>query len=330
VIRRLVGALALVAIGSFVPVAAAPAQAAGWYDGPCTDNVDITVVIDFRELGGGVNVRCASGPVSTGLDALDKAGVSWESARRFPGLVCRIAGKPGPEAEACGNAPPLSAYWSYWAAPRGGQWCYSTVGAGNRTPPPGTIEGWSFALNRTSVDTPPPGYDPPPPIDGQPPNQLRGSDCGTPSNAPAPATTTAPVAPAAPTTVSAPPVPTTPPPATDAVGEVPIATAATIAPTAGTAGSSSTTSAVSSTSTSVGRSSTTSSTDRVSGSVVSAEAAGTSSQGSSESTALGTVDLGDDGRDEGGLGAATVIGAVLAVGLIGAGTWAARRRRIAP
>ena len=148
-IRRVIGALTLVAIGIPVPTAVASAQPATWYDGPCADNVGITVVIDFQELTGGVNVRCVPGPVTSGLDALDKAGVSWEGTRRFPGLVCRIAGKPGTDTEACVNAPPLSAYWGYWVAPRGGQWCFSTLGAGNRKPPPGTVEGWSFALNRT-------------------------------------------------------------------------------------------------------------------------------------------------------------------------------------
>ncbi len=108
-IRRLIGALTLVATGIPMPVAAAPAQPVSWYDGPCLDNVGITVVIDFQELPGGVNVRCAPRPVTSGLDALDKAGISWEGTRRFPGLVCRIACMPGTDNEACVNAPPLSA-----------------------------------------------------------------------------------------------------------------------------------------------------------------------------------------------------------------------------
>jgi hypothetical protein len=47
-------------------------------------------------------------------------------------------------------------------------------------------------------------------------------------------------------------------------------------------------------------------------------------------TPLGTVDLGDDGRGDGGFGAATAIGIVVAASLIGAGVWAARRRRAVP
>ncbi|MEO7371002.1 MAG: hypothetical protein ABIZ69_09075, partial [Ilumatobacteraceae bacterium] len=148
-IRRLAAALALVAIGISVPVAMTPAQSASWYDGPCTDNIGITVVIDFQELvpDSPANVRCVPGAVTSGLNALDQAAVTWESARRFPGLICRIAGKPGTDTESCINAPPLNAFWGYWLAPRGGQWCYSDIGAGSRTPPPGTVEGWSFSLD---------------------------------------------------------------------------------------------------------------------------------------------------------------------------------------
>jgi hypothetical protein len=332
VIHRLIGALALVALGISMPVAAAPAQSTSWHDGPCTDNVGITIVVDFQELEGGVNVRCATGPVTSGLDALDKAGISWESASRFPGLVCRIAGKPDTGTESCVNTPPLNAYWAYWLAPRGGQWCYSGVGAGNRVPPPGSIEGWSFALDRVAVDTPPPRYVPPAPIDNQPPNPLHRSDCGTPSNAAPSTTTTAPATiPLATTaTVSTPAV--QPDPATTvAVGsESPTATSAprptTVVTTVG---------ASTATSTSIVAAAgavTTSTTDDASIDADRAAGGGvtTSSGDAADSTvALGTVDLGDDGRSDGGFGIATVLGVVAAAALIWVGVWAARRRRAA-
>ena len=156
-IRRLAALLALVAGGIAVPLVTAPVHSASAASGACVDNVGITIVVDFHELGGGVNVRCAPGPVSSGLDALDKAGIVWESVRRFPGFVCRIAGLPGPDKEACINTPPANAYWSYWVAPRGGTWCYSSRGPGARIPPAGAVEGWSFTLGKTGADTPPPG-----------------------------------------------------------------------------------------------------------------------------------------------------------------------------
>ncbi len=170
-----------VGVGGSV-VTSEPAAVRAMYEGVCTDNVGVTVVIDFQELGGGVNVRCAPGPVGSGLDAFDRADISWEGTLRFPGFVCRIAGQPTPASEACGNTPPASAYWSYWLAPRGGGWCYSNFGAGNRTPPPGSVEGWSFALDKSASEVPPPRFDPPPAIPGQPPNLLSTADCTSAAN----------------------------------------------------------------------------------------------------------------------------------------------------
>jgi len=212
VIHRLAGFAALVAVGIAVPLATPPLYSAGTTPEACLDNVGVTVVVDFHELGGGVNVRCAPGPVSSGLDALDKAGIVWESVRRFPGFVCRIAGLPGPDKEACINTPPANAYWSYWVAQRGGVWCYISRGPGGRVPPPGTVEGWSFVLGKTGADTPPPGIPPPAPIDGQPPTPLSASDCGQPAGPSPVATTAAPVVQPPPATTAAPqPTAATPP-----------------------------------------------------------------------------------------------------------------------
>lgn len=207
ILRFVVIYLTLAATGVAVPAAPA-AQAQEWYDGPCVDDVGVTVVIDFQELGGGVNVRCAPRSVRSGLDALDAAGIAWEGTLRFPGFVCRIAGKPGTDREACGNTPPASAYWGYWLAARGGTWCYSNLGPANRTPPAGTVEGWSFALDRAPPEVPPPRYAPPP-IEGRPSVALNPGDCGAPSPAP-PSPTTSP-----PTTTTRPPTTTTSPPTTN-------------------------------------------------------------------------------------------------------------------
>ena len=154
----------------------------------CAGKTGVTVVVDFQELGGGTNVVCVPGTPSSGLDALAKAGVSYQTTQRFPGFVCRIAGKPSNDP--CVNTSPASAYWAYWLAAPGGSWCYSTLGAGSRKPAPGTFEGWSFALNRTADAIPPPRSAPPPAPAGSPPAELNGNDCpSTPTTLPA--TTTA-------------------------------------------------------------------------------------------------------------------------------------------
>ena len=110
-------ALVLIAGGLSWPAAPASAQSAQSYDGACTDNAGVTVVVDFQDLGGGVNVRCAPDDVTSGLDALDKADISWEGTLRFLGFVCRIAGQPGADDDPCVNTPPDTAFWTYWVAP---------------------------------------------------------------------------------------------------------------------------------------------------------------------------------------------------------------------
>ena len=192
-------ALVLVlALLSPAPATVTPRQATG----ACAGTSGVTVVVDFRELGGGVNVVCALGPVSSGLDALTRAGIGFRTAQRFPGFVCRIADKPA--TDPCVNTSPPSAYWAYWIAAPGGTWCYATLGAGSRRPPPGTFEGWSFSLDKVAAKIPPPSFTPPAPTTSPAPT-LNRSDC---------------------TSTPQPPIATTAPPTTKA------ATATTVATTA--------------------------------------------------------------------------------------------------
>ena len=186
----LVAVFALVFAAESAVPAATPRQAAG--------TSGVTVVVDFQELGGGVNVVCASGPVSSGLDALTRAGISYRTAQRFPGFVCRIADRPA--TDPCVNASPASAYWTYWIAAPGGTWCYATLGAGNRQPPPGTFEGWSFSLDKVAAKIPPPRFSPPAATTSPAPT-LNRSDCTSePQPSIATTATTAPPTTAPPTT----------------------------------------------------------------------------------------------------------------------------------
>ena len=286
-------------------------------------------------------MRCAPGPVRSGLGALDAAGVSWEGTLRFADFVCRIAGQPGAASEPCGNTPPATAYWGYWLAPRGGNWCYSILGPANRTPPAGTVEGWSFALNRTGADLPPPRFAPPAPIAGQAPMPLNPSDCGTataPTTLPAQPPTTNPpptpltpappppaasptaAPPAAPATTAAPPRPGGPAPAADPsdTGSAPLVPEPT---TTSSQAAPDTTESVETT-TSLLRSTTTDidEDDETRPRVASAA-------DDDGPLAPGTVDLGDDGRSSGGFGAGTALGLVLVVVLAATGAIVTVRRR---
>lgn len=186
---RWLGALALTSAAlAFVVPGSAPVRADG-ANQECTNNEDITVVIDFQNVDGldeGVNVRCAPQEVPSGRAALVRANIAFNDYR---GFVCRISGLP--KAGPCNTYPPANAYWVYWLAQRGGQWCAANLGFDARTPPPGTLEGWSFALKKGSSTAPPPRYPVPGAIPGTTPRPLNGGDCsdeiGTP---PVPPTTT--------------------------------------------------------------------------------------------------------------------------------------------
>lgn len=145
IVRRvLVVAAVLAATTSLVPTSE-PAEASNCADG-------VIVVIDASAFGAGTSQRCVSGAPGTGLDALQAAGHSYTFVPRFDGLVCTIDRRPDP----C-NGAPTDAYWSYWHADQGGSWTYSTRGAGNRNPQPGTVEGWRFGSGSAPGVAPPGG-----------------------------------------------------------------------------------------------------------------------------------------------------------------------------
>lgn len=185
----LLTALMLVPVLLLAPAAVAAPRAGAWSNGPCPTASGVTVVVDFQELGGGVVVRCAAGSPGTGFQALDDAGIPWSPTVRFPGFLCRIDGRPADQP--CQSTPPTTAYWSYWNAVRGGTWCYGNFGAGNRRPPEGTVEGWSFSLDRTSAPTP--RFAPPPRVPGAP-TTMADSTCAQapPSSTTQPPPTSAP------------------------------------------------------------------------------------------------------------------------------------------
>jgi hypothetical protein len=137
VVAGVLGALSLLV------TTAIPARAADPCDG-------VLVVVDARELGGGAAVGCAAGEPTTGLAALEAVGHTYAFLPTIPGLVCTIDGRPDP----C-NGLPDDAYWGYWHAPGpDGPWTYSTRGAGFRTPPVGSVEGWRFGDGSEPPDLP--------------------------------------------------------------------------------------------------------------------------------------------------------------------------------
>ncbi|MFJ6673533.1 hypothetical protein ACIQMJ_20695 [Actinosynnema sp. NPDC091369] len=207
------------------------------------DCAGVTVVVDFRSLGGGVQTGCAPGDPATGTAALTAAGFGYTFASRQPGFVCRINGKPS--SDPCVTTSPTTAYWGYWHGRPGGSWVYSNTSASAYDPAPGSVEGWSFGAGEQPGIAPPapaPQPTPPapqPPAPGRPaqpappPGQTPAQQQPVPQSEAPTATTTE--------TTSAPPTSSVPTTTTTTISSTPGSAAPTSAvavePTAGTSSS---------------------------------------------------------------------------------------------
>ncbi|WP_243057020.1 hypothetical protein [Nocardioides sp. SR21] len=149
-----VAAAALLAAAAYAAVPAPPASAAG-----CTTADGVTVVVDFHELGGGVQSGCiADGAGATAAELFGAAGFSLSYVQRQPGFVCRVDGVPADSP--CVTTPPADAYWAlYWSDGRSGSWTYATSGAGGLRVPDGGYVGFSWNGSSTRAT---PGYSPAP------------------------------------------------------------------------------------------------------------------------------------------------------------------------
>ncbi len=100
----------------------------------CTDGV--TVVVDFTDLGGQIEIGCAEAEPQSGRDALEQAGFTPTDS--VPGMICAIDSQPDPcPEEFDGN------FWSYWSG-TDQEWTAHTEGADGTDPAPGDVEGWRY------------------------------------------------------------------------------------------------------------------------------------------------------------------------------------------
>ena len=136
VVRRRIGSGvvlgALVALATLL--AGAPAHASG-------QTICVALVVDFGDLGGGVDTSCAtvrSG--STGYDVLEAGGHTFAICSN--GVLGSIDGKPK---DGCTQKNDSVHYWSYWhRAPGSSSWTYSAEGAGTYQPRANSTEGWRW------------------------------------------------------------------------------------------------------------------------------------------------------------------------------------------
>ncbi|GAB3769200.1 hypothetical protein FB382_002530 [Nocardioides ginsengisegetis] len=147
-LASLVAAVLVTAATGVIP--AAPTQAAA-----CSTASGVTVVVDFHELGGGVQQVCDAG--GAGDDAatqFEDSGFALTRVQRQPGFVCRVNNAPSSDQESCVNTPPADAYWGlWWSDGTSGTWTYASQGVDSLTVPEGGYVALSW--NGSSTKSPP-------------------------------------------------------------------------------------------------------------------------------------------------------------------------------
>lgn len=152
VLVQVVATLAVAAAWTLVPTTSAHAAT-------CATSSGVSVIVDFHELGGGIQGTCVSGGGGdTAASLFPSAGFPLTYVTRQPGMVCRVSGKPADSP--CVNSPPATAYWSlWWSDGKSGTWTYSSYGVGGLKVPDGgyVAFSWQGSSSRTT-----PGVSPAP------------------------------------------------------------------------------------------------------------------------------------------------------------------------
>ncbi len=184
---RLVAALSVLCSGAVALSAQVGPAGADPIDS-CTTTTGVIVAVDFSHWGGPV-VRGCDATITTGYNALHAAGFTTAGDEHDgTAFICRINDDPPPSEDPCIDTPPSTATWTYWHANAGqGTWSFSSAGAMDYQPLPGSVDAWTFGANSAQD---PPAFSP---------SSVRATNV-----APSPPTTTAAPAPA-PTPTTAPP-----------------------------------------------------------------------------------------------------------------------------
>ena len=149
-IVRLVAAAALAAAtGAALP--ASPASAA-----TCSSATGVSVVVDFSQVGGGIESTCVEGGGGDKASALLEVSHDLTRDAQYQGVVCKIDEAPA-DAE-CQTMPPADAYWGLFWSDGSGGWTYSSQGVDNLEVPAGGSVGMAW---QDGGSNDPPGTAPP-------------------------------------------------------------------------------------------------------------------------------------------------------------------------
>ena len=121
--------------------------------GACESN-GVTLVVDFGEASGiDPLVKCASEFSGTGWDIFEATQTDVEGTAQYASaFVCRVAGYPAVEVQACTDTPTYDeGTWVYYFATADAPdlWLLSAAGSAQRSPECGSYEGWVFTTPGT-------------------------------------------------------------------------------------------------------------------------------------------------------------------------------------
>lgn len=114
--------------------------------GACLDAGEVWLIV-VDELDQVLSNQCVGNP-SNGEEALAEGGMRISRSRN--GLICTIDEHP----ERCPSTF-TGQFWNYHHAEPGAAWKFSDEGAAQRSPRPGTIEGWCYNAVDTQRCSPP-------------------------------------------------------------------------------------------------------------------------------------------------------------------------------
>ncbi|MDN5743917.1 MAG: hypothetical protein L0H31_02215 [Nocardioidaceae bacterium] len=120
-------------------------------DAPACGKDQVSVVVDFNELGGATRTACVSGP-GTAAKLFGRAHIELQTANapNMQGFVCRVQGRP-----ATGPCTRNDSYWSlWWAEGTDSTWSYASLGASNLELEPGSYVGFAWHQGSGSASPP--------------------------------------------------------------------------------------------------------------------------------------------------------------------------------
>ena len=107
----------------------------------CEAGSGVSVVVDFRELGGGTQTVCdADGAGKSAATLITENGYALTYVQSPAGL--RLPGQRQAGDDPCVNTPPSTAYWGlYWSNGTSGSWTYASLGRASSLNDPGRRVG---------------------------------------------------------------------------------------------------------------------------------------------------------------------------------------------